>query len=176
MVGSLGKYGLGTKRSLDDLIAFTGINLRNRTVSGSGNSRCGNIDWVPWNCGSWASDALEHLHNSITPPKSLHDDLAREIWRGEREVLHEAEAVEHFIATEAHKLAEEARVVGSDIRHLEHVAAERLPLPEDESMNVVTVVVGLFCLWTSYKACRAVFDRGNKANQKALGLPVAKEV
>ena len=42
--------------------------------------------------------------------------------------------------------------------------------------DVVTVVVGLFCLWTSYKACRAVFDRGNKANQKALGLPVAKEV
>merc|ERR1711871_730843 len=106
MVGSLGKYGLGTKRSLDDLIKFTGINLRNRTVSGN---RCGNIDWVPWNCGSWASGALEHLHNSITPPKSLHDDLAREIWRGEKVVEHEAELVEHFIAKEAHKLAEEAR-------------------------------------------------------------------
>ena len=113
----------------------------------------------------------------------MHDDLAREIWRGEQfvekeahEVVHEAEVVEHFIAKEARLLAEEARVVGSDIRHLEHNVAERLPLPEDESMNVVTVVVGLFCLWTSYKACRAVFDRGNKANQKALGLPVAKEV
>ena len=52
--------------------------------------------------------ALEHLHNSITPPKSLHDDLAREIWRGEQfvekeahEVVHEAEVVEHFIAKEA---------------------------------------------------------------------------
>ena len=185
LVSSLGKYGLGTKRSLDDLIAFTGINLRNRTVSGSGNSRCGNIDWVPWDCGGggWAAQGLEHLHNSIQPPKSLHDDLAREIWRGEQfvekeahEVVHEAEVVEHFIAKEARLLAEEARVVGSDIRHLEHNVAERLPLPEDESMNVVTVVVGLFCLWTSYKACRAVFDRGNKANQKALGLPVAKEV
>ena len=84
--------------------------------------------------------------------------------------------MEHFIAKEARQLVEEARVVGSDIRHLEHVAAERLPLPEDESINVVTALVGSFCLWTSYKACRAVFDRGNKANQKALGLPVAKEV
>jgi hypothetical protein len=69
-------------------------------------------------------------------------------------------------------LADEARVVGSDIRHLE----QNLGLPEEESLNLVTVLVGLFCLWTSYKACRAVFDRGNKANQKALGLPVAKEV
>ena len=114
------------------MIAFTGINLRNRTVSGSGNSRCGNIDWVPWDCGggSWAAQGLEHLHNSITPPKSLHDDLAREIWRGEQfvekeahEVVHEAEVVEHFIAKEARLLAEEARVVGSDIRHLEHNVA-----------------------------------------------------
>ena len=184
MVSSLGKYGLGNKRSLDDLIAFTGINLRNRTVSGSGNSRCGNIDWVPWDCGGggWAAQGLEHLHNSIQPPKSLHDDLAREIWRGEQfvekeahEVVHEAEVVEHFIAKEARLLAEEARVVGSDIRHLEQRAAEHLPLPEDESLNLVTVLVVLFCLWTSYKACRAVFDRGNKANQKALGLPTYKE-
>ena len=127
---------------------------------------------MPWTCGSFVENALEHLHNSITPPKSLHDDLAREIWRGEREVIHEAEAVEHFIAKEARQLVEEARVVGSDIRHLE----QNLGLPEEESLNLVTVLVGLFCLWTSYKACRAVFDRGNKANQKALGLPVAKEV
>ena len=147
--------------------------MRNRTVSGN---RCGNIDWVPWTCGSLYSNALEHLHNSITPPKSLHDDLAREIWKGEKVVAHEAEVVEHFIAKEARQLVAEARVVGSDIRHLEERAAEHLPLPEDESLNLVTVLVGLFCLWTSYKACRAVFDRGNKANQKALGLPVAKEV
>ena len=73
---------------------------------------------------------------------------------------------------EARQLVAEARVVGSDIRHLE----QNLGLPEEESLNLVTVLVGLFCLWTSYKACRAVFDRGNKANQKALGLPVAKEV
>ena len=91
-------------------------------------------------------------------------------------VEHEAELVEHFIAKEARQLVEEARVVGSDIRHLEESAAAHLPLPQEESLNLVTVLVGLFCLWTSYKACRAVFDRGNKANQKALGLPVAKEV
>ncbi|KAH8046284.1 glycosyltransferase [Aureococcus anophagefferens] len=39
----LGAYRLGDKRSLDDLVAFTGINLYNRTI---GPNRCGNIDWL----------------------------------------------------------------------------------------------------------------------------------
>jgi hypothetical protein len=179
---ALGKYGLGTKRTLDQLKAFTGINLHNRTTTGN---RCGNIDWVPWDYSDrgWASDALEHLHNSISPPESIADDLAREIYRGEQFVekeahlvAHEADIAEAFIAREAHLLAHEAQFVGSELRDLERKAAQHLPLPEDEGVSVLTALVGLFCLWTSYKACRAVFDRGNKANQKALGLPVAKEV
>ena len=44
---ALGKYGLGTRRSLNQLVDFTGIQLSNRTVNGN---KCGNIDWVPWDC------------------------------------------------------------------------------------------------------------------------------
>ena len=71
---------------------------------------------MPWNCGSFGENALEHLHNSIRSGRCT--TTSREIWSGEKVVEHEAELVEHFIAKEAHKLAEEARVVGSDIRHL----------------------------------------------------------
>lgn len=40
-------FGLGTVRTLDQLIQFTGIQLRNRTIFAN---RCGNIDWVEWDC------------------------------------------------------------------------------------------------------------------------------
>ena len=39
------KYGLGDRRSLDQGIAFTGINLKKRKMTAN---RCGNIDWVPY--------------------------------------------------------------------------------------------------------------------------------
>eukprot|EP00606_Chrysophyceae_sp_TOSAG23-5_P000976 GSChrysophyteH2.ASY1.ANO1.778.1 assembled CDS len=39
------KYGLGDRRSLDQGIAFTGINLKKREITAN---RCGNIDWVPY--------------------------------------------------------------------------------------------------------------------------------
>lgn len=41
----LGRYGLGTKRSLDQLIDFVGIDLRNQKIIGN---RCGDLDYVPF--------------------------------------------------------------------------------------------------------------------------------
>mmetsp|Transcript_16144 Transcript_16144/g.29265 ORF Transcript_16144/g.29265 Transcript_16144/m.29265 type:complete len:636 (-) Transcript_16144:70-1977(-) len=43
------KYGLGDRRSLDDLIQFTGIDLRHKKVTIDGKNRCGNLQWVPFN-------------------------------------------------------------------------------------------------------------------------------
>ena len=40
------KYGLGDRRSLDQLIQFSGIDLRNKKSSIDGKNRCGNIQWV----------------------------------------------------------------------------------------------------------------------------------
>jgi len=40
------KYGLGDRRSLDELIQFSGIDLRNRKVTIDGKNRCGNLRWV----------------------------------------------------------------------------------------------------------------------------------
>lgn len=147
---ALGKYGLGNKRTLEQLKAFTGINLHNRTTTGN---RCGNIDWVPWDHAEhgWASEALDHLHNSVGPPSSIADDLAKEIYRGEQFVEQEAHLVAHkadiaeaFIAREAHLLAHEAQFVGSELHALELRAAQHLPLPEDEGVSVLTALVGLF--------------------------------
>lgn len=42
------KFGLGDRRSLDQLIQFSGIDLRHERVSIDGKNRCGNIQWVPF--------------------------------------------------------------------------------------------------------------------------------
>ena len=42
------KYGLGDRRSLDDLIQFSGIDLRHKKVTIDGKNRCGNLQFVPF--------------------------------------------------------------------------------------------------------------------------------
>lgn len=42
------KFGLGDRRTLDDLINFSGIDLRHRKVTIDGVNRCGNLQWVPF--------------------------------------------------------------------------------------------------------------------------------
>merc|ERR1719221_2163017 len=42
------RYGLGDRRSLDDLIQFSGIDLRHKKPTVDGVNRCGNIQWVPF--------------------------------------------------------------------------------------------------------------------------------
>lgn len=39
------KYGLGSKRTLDELIEFTGVDVRNGVVFGD---RCVQLKWVPF--------------------------------------------------------------------------------------------------------------------------------
>jgi hypothetical protein len=40
-----GRFGLGTKRSLEQAVDFTGINLRDRKMAAN---KCGNLVWVPF--------------------------------------------------------------------------------------------------------------------------------
>jgi hypothetical protein len=42
------RYGLGDRRSLDQLIQFSGVDLRNRKNTIDGVDRCGNLQWVPF--------------------------------------------------------------------------------------------------------------------------------
>ena len=42
------KFGLGDRRTLDQLIQFSGIDLHNERPSIDGENRCGNIQWIPF--------------------------------------------------------------------------------------------------------------------------------
>ena len=42
------RFGLGDRRTLDQLIQFSGIDLRNKRDTIDGKNRCGNLQWVPF--------------------------------------------------------------------------------------------------------------------------------
>jgi len=42
------RFGLGDRRTLDQLIQFSGIDLRNSRVTIDGKNRCGNLRWIPF--------------------------------------------------------------------------------------------------------------------------------
>ena len=42
------KYGLGDRRSIEQLIQFSGFDLRHEKITIDGKNRCGNIQWVPF--------------------------------------------------------------------------------------------------------------------------------
>ena len=42
------KYGLGDRRTLDQLIQFSGVDLRHKRNTIDGMNRCGNLQWVPF--------------------------------------------------------------------------------------------------------------------------------
>lgn len=204
---ALGPYGLGDKRSLDDLIEFTGIYLRNLTI---GPNRCGNIDWVPWD---WTNAERPTAPPRDAAPASLHDDVARDIWRAERFVGREAAAAEEFVAheaaaaerfigreaatverfagrearaaerwafREAGELRREAGALGRGLSNFERRAAaealelERRAAAGDGVSGLLIAALAFAALVTTYWAFRAVF--ATKAERRALGLPVAKQV
>lgn len=59
------KYGLGDRRTLDQLIEFSGIDLRHAKPSLDGKNRCGNIRWVPF---------IEHSNGVNYVPKFDKDE------------------------------------------------------------------------------------------------------
>jgi len=49
-IANIGEYGLGNKRSLDQLIAFTGMDTRSKNILGM---RCANLEKVPYKANNY---------------------------------------------------------------------------------------------------------------------------
>jgi len=65
------KFGLGDRRSLDQLIQFSGIDLRNEKVTIDGKNRCGNIQWVPFKEHPLGVNYIPNFDNVTENPKDL---------------------------------------------------------------------------------------------------------
>jgi len=62
------KFGLGDRRTLDQLIQFTGIDLRNEKASIDGKNRCGNLQWVPFKEHSKGVNYIPKFDNKTEDP------------------------------------------------------------------------------------------------------------
>lgn len=65
------KYGLGDRRSLDQLIQFSGIDLRHKKPSIDGKNRCGNIRWVPFLEHTNGVNYIPEFNNTTEDPLDL---------------------------------------------------------------------------------------------------------
>ena len=61
------KYGLGDRRSIDQLIQFSGIDLRHSKVTIDGKNRCGNIQWVPFEQSSRGVNYIPQFDENEEP-------------------------------------------------------------------------------------------------------------
>ncbi|KAH8070218.1 glycosyltransferase [Aureococcus anophagefferens] len=142
----LGAYGLGDKRSLDDLVAFTGINLYNRTI---GPNRCGNIDW------SWEDRLPGRVGSSR--------DLAAERFVEREFVSFEQMAAQRAIKSVMHH--KHPRGADAAPAH----TADNAPIPP------TTVLLGLLGLWTAVKALNVIFRGKSKRQALGLPSPRSSE-
>jgi len=62
------KYGLGDRRSLDDLIQFSGVDLRHKKATIDGKNRCGNLQWVPFNENPRGVNYIPKFDNETEDP------------------------------------------------------------------------------------------------------------
>lgn len=80
------KYGLGDRRTLDQLILFSGVDVKNRRFLGN---KCGNLDYVPFTEHPWGAAYVPTYHPEteafldLRDPGSIYFDPARDaaLWR-----------------------------------------------------------------------------------------------
>ena len=75
------KYGLGDRRSLDQLIQFSGFDLRHEKVTIDGKNRCGNIQWVPFTEHPRGVNHIPGFNNETEDPLEPYDPTS--IWHSE---------------------------------------------------------------------------------------------
>ncbi len=74
------KYGLGDRRTLDQLIQFSGFDLRHRKPSIDGKNRCGNIQWVPFQQHPKGVNYIPQYDPNTEKPLDSFDNDVTSIW------------------------------------------------------------------------------------------------
>lgn len=79
------RFGLGDRRTLDQAIAFSGIDTKHRVMTGN---RCGNLDYVPFTEHPWGAeyvpkyDAISESFLDVRDPGSIYFDTRNEEMKG----------------------------------------------------------------------------------------------
>lgn len=140
------KYGLGDRRSLSQLIQFSGVDLVNEKPSIDGKNRCGNLQWVPFmespkgvnyipNFDEDTEDPLDPLEETSVWFKIGRPDISMKILE-EDSGKQIAEKLEEEHAAIEDEL-EVHNILAEENLHEKHeeLAATRLELKEAENMS-----------------------------------------
>ena len=73
------RYGLGDRRSLDQLIEFSGVDLRHKKATIDGKNRCGNLQWVPFTEHPKGANFIPSFNETTEAPLDLPYDKSS-VW------------------------------------------------------------------------------------------------
>jgi len=72
------KFGLGDRRTIQQFIDFSGIDVANREMLGGDKTRCGNLQWVPFSQHPRGVDYIPQFHDTTFDP--IEDFDGTSIW------------------------------------------------------------------------------------------------
>lgn len=122
------KYGLGDRRTLDQLIQFSGIDLRHEKVTIDGKNRCGNIRWVPFTEHPKGVNYIPKFDNETEDPLDSYESTS--VWYSNAGIVHEEK--DQSIPGDLDKMhAELANMIISVERENEEIADEVHPATSD---------------------------------------------
>ena len=74
------KFGLGDRRTIEQYIDFSGIDVGNKKMAGDEKKRCGNLQWIPFSEHPSGADYIPRFHDITFDPIDDFDETS--IWHG----------------------------------------------------------------------------------------------
>ena len=74
------KFGLGDRRTIEQYIDFSGIDVGNNKMVGDEKKRCGNLQWIPFSEHPSGADYIPRFHDTTFDPIDDFDETS--IWHG----------------------------------------------------------------------------------------------
>jgi hypothetical protein len=137
----LSKFGLGDRRTLDQLINFSGFDLRHEKVTIDGKNRCGNIQWVPFTEHPKGVNYIPSFDNETEDPLDPYDPSS--IWYkdgdNEEGLPENLDLDKKHAALQEEVEAEEVVMNGLDEKHSELL--KEIQEAEDQASNEAEVEV-----------------------------------
>ena len=82
------KFGLGDRRTIEQYIDFSGIDVGNKKMAGDEKKRCGNLQWIPFSEHPSGADYIPRFHDITFDPIDDFDETS--IWHGKHSKVQEA--------------------------------------------------------------------------------------
>lgn len=160
----LGRWDLGKKRSLNQLIAFSGVNTRELKED---FNNCGKLQWVPFDEGD---DDDQYVEEEEERRRQLEADPVAEAARRLRRAGVGGRGRARRAAGAARRGVGSRSAAGASV----HALSDRLPISEEGAGRVLAgmCLLGFFVLIFACLQATPLTRRQNRSLAQQLGLPM----